>query len=83
MEIRTLSATATKEILGDELSFLVAYSSNGDTILYVPEGKNAKEMAFPMEYPPKEILAMTNISTVRAAGKCIVYRNGIPVCIPC
>jgi|GEM_PF-1403796 len=83
MEIKTLSPEATKEILGDQLTFLVAYSSTGDTVIYAPEGKEPKEMSFPLEYPPNEIRGMTSTTTIRAGGKCVIYMNGRPYCIPC
>jgi hypothetical protein len=83
MEIKTLSAEATKEILGDELSFLVAFSSTGEPILYTGFGTKAEEKDFPMHHPETEILSTNSLTAVRSAAKCYVFINGIIYCVPC
>jgi hypothetical protein len=83
MEIRTLSAEATKEILGDDLSFLVAFSSTGEPVLYTGFGTKAEEKDFPMHHPETDILGINTLTAVRSAAKCYIYINGRPYCVPC
>lgn len=80
---KTISLATAQEILGNEFSFMVAYDTSGNPTLFVPEGGKVQEMAFPFEYPPKEILNMSTVSTVKAAAKCVIYINGWPYCYTC
>lgn len=80
---RTLSDAATQEILGADLSFLVAYSNSGEPVIFAPDGKKVEQMSFPLPYPPTEMLGMTSTTTIKAVAKCVVYINGVPYCVAC
>ncbi|MFZ2451724.1 MAG: hypothetical protein WAW36_14505 [Methylovulum miyakonense] len=83
MITNALSPEATKEILGDNLSFLVAFSSTGEPVVFTPSGTKAEEKAFPMHHPETDILSINSLTAVRTAAKCYVYINGVIYCVPC
>ena len=78
-----ISAATAQEILGNEFSFMVAYDTSGNPTLVVPEGGKVQEMALPFDYPPKEILNVSTVSTVKAAAKCIIIIGGQIYCYNC
>jgi hypothetical protein len=80
---KTISQATAQEILGDDFSFMVAYDTAGNPTLIVPEGGQVKEMTLPFDYPPKEILNMSTVSTVKAAAKCIIIIGGKIYCYNC
>lgn len=83
MKILELSPEATKEILGDDLSFVLALSSTGEVVLYTANGKTAEQKDFPVHHPETEILGTNSMTAVRTAGKCYVLINGTLICVPC
>ena len=80
---KTISKATAQEILGDEFSFMIAYDVDGNPTLMVPEGKKVEEMTLPFAYPPTEILNLSSVSTIKAAGKCTIIIAGKIYCIPC
>lgn len=83
MIINALSPESTKEILGDNLSFLVAFSSTGEPVVFTPYGTKAEEKTFPVDHPATEVLGTNSLTAVRTAAKCWVLINGKWVCVPC
>lgn len=80
---QTLSDAATKEILGDNLSFLVAYGKDGQVIPFTPSGRTMTTATFPVPYEPQAIDAVHTTTAIKAQGKCTIIIGGIIYCYTC